>query len=173
MKLPLVVFAHGQESGPWGSKIQALAAIARKKGFEVKSPDYSVWKDPDARVDHLLSLSLTGRPLVLVGSSMGAYVATVASAVLRPQGLFLMAPAFYIPGYAHQAPKPEAEATVMVHGWQDEVVPVDHAVRYASQYQVTTHLLKARHRLTEVLPLIEKLFDLFLDERLVCFEASN
>ena len=35
-----VVFSHGQESGPWGSKIAAMSEIARAEGFEVESVDY-------------------------------------------------------------------------------------------------------------------------------------
>jgi hypothetical protein len=31
----LVCFAHGKESGPWGSKITALAQVAKRMGFEV------------------------------------------------------------------------------------------------------------------------------------------
>ena len=33
-------FAHGKESGPWGSKILHLAEGAKKMGLEVESPDY-------------------------------------------------------------------------------------------------------------------------------------
>ena len=34
-----VVFSHGKESGPWGTKIAALADIARAEGYEVESVD--------------------------------------------------------------------------------------------------------------------------------------
>ena len=37
----LVVFAHGKESGPWGSKIKHLAALAGQRGAQVLSPDYA------------------------------------------------------------------------------------------------------------------------------------
>ena len=72
-----VYFAHGKESGPWGSKIRHLASIAEANGYEVVSPDYSALPDPEARVKHLLEL-LSQEPetsnIVLVGSSMGGYV---------------------------------------------------------------------------------------------------
>ena len=42
--------------------------------------------------------------LILVGSSMGGYVSTVASVSLKPAGLFLMAPAFYMPIGREQNP---------------------------------------------------------------------
>ena len=35
-----VVFSHGQDSGPWGTKITALAETARAEGYEVESVDY-------------------------------------------------------------------------------------------------------------------------------------
>ena len=30
-----VVFSHGKDSGPWGSKITALAETARSEGYNV------------------------------------------------------------------------------------------------------------------------------------------
>ncbi len=36
----LVLFAHGKESGPWGSKIQHLAAITQRLDAQIVSPDY-------------------------------------------------------------------------------------------------------------------------------------
>ena len=94
---PTVFFAHGKESGPWGSKIMALADLARKRGYRVESPDYSDLMDADKRVERLLGLCGENGADVLVGSSMGGYVSTVASSVIKPKGLFLMAPAFLSP----------------------------------------------------------------------------
>ena len=75
-----VYFSHGQESGPWGSKIKRLAAIAKEQGCEVDSVDYTKIKDPDLRVERLLDiLESESGSFVLVGSSMGAYVSLVAS----------------------------------------------------------------------------------------------
>ena len=68
----LVIFAHGKESGPWGSKIRFLASIAERFGARVISPDYSDLSDPDVRVRRLLDMPLNtseSSPLVLVGSS--------------------------------------------------------------------------------------------------------
>src|SRR5262249_9751891 len=90
-----VVFSHGKEAGPWGTKISALAEIARAEGYEVDSVDYRGIEDPHQRVTRLLAYcrDFQGR-LVLVGSSMGGHVSTAASRLLRTAGLFLMAPAF-------------------------------------------------------------------------------
>lgn len=159
----LVLFAHGKESGPWGSKIKHLAAIAEHNGCKVLSPDYSDLVDPDVRVRRLLSMELLphGR-LVLVGSSMGGYVSTVASQSLKPAGLFLMAPAFYIPGYTEQSPVSGATHTSVVFGWQDEVIPVEHGIRFAQQQRAELHVLDGDHRLNSVLPEVGVLFDRFL-----------
>ena len=71
---PLVVFAQGKESGPWGSKIQYLANIAQGLGANVLSPDYSDLASPDERVTRLIALPLPPHSvLLLVGSSTVSY----------------------------------------------------------------------------------------------------
>src|SRR3982074_2433841 len=47
--LGTVVFSHGRESGPWGSKITAMAAVVRDLGLAVVSIDYRGLDDPEAR----------------------------------------------------------------------------------------------------------------------------
>lgn len=160
---PLVLFAHGKESGPWGSKIKYLAAIAERYDAQVLSPDYSDLSDPQARIARLNGMALPahGR-LVMVGSSMGGYVTCVASQVMAPEGLFLMAPAFGLPGYAVQQPVPHAQHTCVVMGWRDEVVPVEGVIGFAQMHRTELHVLDADHRLNSVLPQLGKLFDLFL-----------
>ena len=49
-----VVFSHGKESGPWGSKITAMAEVARDLKFDVLSVDYRGIDDPLARVRKLI-----------------------------------------------------------------------------------------------------------------------
>ena len=62
--------------------------------------DYENEIDPQQRVDRLLSAKLPPHDhLILAGTSMGGYVSTVAGETLNPAGLFLLAPAFYIPDY--------------------------------------------------------------------------
>lgn len=170
----LVVFAHGKESGPWGTKIRHLAAIAERHGAAVLSPDYSDLSDADARVERLLALDLPPHAqLILVGSSMGGYVSTVASPALRPDGLFLMAPAFYMPGGAVQSPASAASHTCIVSGWQDEVIPVEHSIRFAQGCAAELHLLDADHRLNEVLVEVGELFERFLVRLLAAGPVSG
>lgn len=169
---PLVLFAHGKESGPWGSKIKHLAQIADQHGAKVLSPDYAAIQNADDRVRYLLSLPLVPHgKLILVGSSMGGYVSTVASETLKPSGLFLMAPAFYLDGYANQTPVSGAEHTLIVTGRQDEVIPVEYSIRFAQQHQAELHLLDGDHRLNAVLPQVGELFDHFLAKVLAAVPA--
>ena len=159
----LVYFAHGKESGPWGDKIQHLAAIAKACGFEVESPDYSFTKNQEERVEMLLALNPQADNLILVGSSMGGYVSAVASDQLKPDGLFLMAPAFYVPFYNEQNPKPYASKTIIVHGENDEIIPVSHSKKYADEYDVELHVLNSDHRLKSAITDIGELFKDFLN----------
>ena len=170
----LVVFSHGKESGPLGSKFQALMRVAEQQGACTLSVNYRECADgtaidhdapgeADRRVAQLLVTRLPAHTcLVLVGSSMGGYVSAVASEKLKPEGLFLLAPAFYLPGYACQDPVPRAGSTLIVHGWGDDVVPLDHSIRFARQHHCALHLLDGDHRLNAALPAIEPLFGMFL-----------
>ncbi len=158
-----VVFSHGKESGPWGTKITAMAEVARAEGYEVESVDYRGLDDPQERVARLLSAcrELQG-PLVLVGSSLGAHVCTQASALLRARGLFLLAPAFYMPGFEQFTPKPAPCPISIVHGWNDDIVPVENSIRYAREHQASLHILNSDHRLQDVLGQINYWFEYFL-----------
>lgn len=157
-----VCFAHGMESGPWGRKITALAAIARARGWAAESPDYRFTRDPQARIAHLLQLGLpAGRELVLVGSSMGGYVCAMACERLAPAGLLLMAPAVYLPGYPGE-PRLTARHCAVIHGWRDELIPPAHAWRLAEAQRAELHLLDDDHGLAASLPLIEQVFDRLL-----------
>ena len=164
-----VYFNHGKESGPWGSKITKLADIAQERGFTVESIDYQDLPDAGPRVERLLqSEAGKAKHLILVGSSMGGYVATVASSILKPDGLFLLAPAFYMPGYPEQNPVPNAKTVSVVHGWSDDVIPVEHSIRLARKFSATTrmelHLIEDDHRLSAELPFLAILFGRFLDQ---------
>lgn len=157
-----IIFNHGKESGPWGSKISALAEVARKHNFSVDSVDYEGIYDPGKRVQMLLEFCRSRRPAILVGSSMGGYVAATASETIKPDGLFLMAPAFGIPSYELNNPKPVATYTSIVHGWNDEIVPVDNVLRYAKENNCTLTVLDAGHTLNERLGEICIIFDAFI-----------
>ena len=158
-----VYFNHGKESGPWGSKIQALAAIARDHGLGVDSPDYQFTHDPDERLAHLHGLNPpTARGLILVGSSMGGYVAAMASERLTPAGLFLMAPALGMPGYAGNPAIPPGTRIEVVHGWHDGIVPIAKSWDFAADNAAALHCLDDAHDLRCQIERITRLFDDFL-----------
>lgn len=161
----VVVYNHGKDSIPWGEKALALRDVAEALGFEFISPDYRQSNDPDWRVEQLLAMDLSGyERIVLVGSSMGAYVATVAAEFIQPAGLFLIAPAFYLPGYRRQQFAPKTSMIEVFHGWQDDVVPPENAWKFCQQFNATLHLLDADHRLLSVMPTISEAFSRFLRE---------
>jgi pimeloyl-ACP methyl ester carboxylesterase len=158
-----VVFSHGKESGPWGSKITAMAAVVRDLGYAVESVDYRGVDDPRARVKMLIAAaSRMPKPIVLVGSSMGGHVSAAAVALVRPRGLFLLAPAFYMPGFEDHTPQDVACPTAIVHGWRDAIVPVENSIRWAREHQAALHVLDSDHRLEDQIPAICTLLRNFL-----------
>jgi alpha/beta superfamily hydrolase len=170
----LVVFSHGKESGPHGRKIQALAAVAQAAGAQTLSVNYrehpvGVHHDHDApgeadrRVQQLLATPMPAhKHLVLVGSSMGGYVSAVAASSMMVDGLFLLAPALAMPGYAQVPAKASAPHMTIVHGWRDEIIPWEHSARWAAEACCALHLIDGDHRFDSALPEIEPLFRQFL-----------
>lgn len=149
MTMPAVYFSHGQESGPWGTKIDAMAEVVGELGCRVESIDYQGIADPTERVEKLVACC-TGltEPLVLVGSSMGGHVATAAAEKVAAVGLFVLAPAFYMEGYEDLTPPAPAIPITIVHGWDDDIVPVENSIRFAKACNATLHLVDGDHRLT-------------------------
>jgi len=149
VKRPMVVFSHGQESGPWGTKIRAMAEIVRGMGCAADSVDYQGIADPTERVAKLVRYcDPLDAPLLLVGSSMGGHVATAAAETVNAVGLFVLAPAYYMPEFEELTPKAPQIPITIVHGWHDDIVPVDHSIRFARQCGATLHIVDGDHRLT-------------------------
>jgi pimeloyl-ACP methyl ester carboxylesterase len=160
-----VAFSHGKESGPWGSKITAMAAAVHDLNINVESVDYRGIDDPAARVAKLLDTALRlERPLVLVGSSMGGHVSAAAAARAQARGLFLLAPAFYMPGFEAYTPQDVSCPTVIVHGWRDDIVPVDNSIRWAREHRAGLHVLDSDHRLEDKIEEICRLLRSFLTD---------
>ncbi|HLZ96461.1 MAG TPA: alpha/beta fold hydrolase [Steroidobacteraceae bacterium] len=160
-----VVFSHGKESGPWGSKIKAMAAAVQDLKIAVESLDYRGIDDPAARTAKLLGMApgIAG-PLVLVGSSMGGYVSAAAAATFPVRGLFLLAPAFYMAGFEAHTPQDVACPTVIVHGWRDDIVPVENSIRWARERRAALHVLDSGHRLEDRIDEICRLLRSFLTD---------
>ena len=152
------------ESGPWGTKIKRLAKIAANRQLEVESVDYTDTLDPDIRAERLGNiLEKETQDCLLAGSSMGGYVSLVASGNHPVRGLFLMAPALYIPGYLHQTYSTSAAVVDIVHGWNDDIVPVEGSIGFARESGHSLHLLNGNHALSDVLEQVDGVFSLFLN----------
>ena len=159
-----VVFSHGKESGPWGRKITAMAASVGDLGLGVESVDYRGMDDATERVEKLVTVAgLIRQPLVLVGSSMGGHVSAAACARLTPRGIFLLAPAFYMPGFEAHTPQDVRCPTAIVHGWHDDIVPVDNSIRWAREHHAALHVLDSDHRLEDQIEAICSLLTSFLE----------
>jgi pimeloyl-ACP methyl ester carboxylesterase len=158
-----VVFSHGKDGDPWGNKIVALAAVARARAMQVESVDYRQIDDPMARVAKLqeFARSLSG-PLIFVGSSLGGHVSAAVAQTAPVSGIFLMAPAFYMQGFEQYTPKPASCPVVIVHGWRDDIVPVENSFRWGAQAAATLHIIDGDHRLNDNIPELKELFALFL-----------
>ena len=142
MTIAAVYFSHGQESGPWGTKIQAMAETVRGLDCRAESVDYQGISDPGERVEKLIAETANvTEPLILVGSSMGGHVATAAATAAGAIGLFVLAPAYFMPGYEDITPTPPRIPLTIVHGWRDDVVPIENSIQYAQQCNATLHLL--------------------------------
>jgi surfactin synthase thioesterase subunit len=145
-----VIFSHGQESGPWGTKIKAMAAMVKELGCSADSIDYQGIADPTERVEKLVrACEGIDDTLILAGSSMGGHVATAAAQRVNAAGLFVLAPAYYMEGYEELTPPPPGIPICIVHGWHDGVVPADNSIRFARPCKAELHLIDGDHRLTD------------------------
>lgn len=149
-----VIISHGLESGPDATKAAALARMAGALGWTHERPDYrdldvlGPLGDVKARILRLGARAHlnTRRPLVLAGSSMGAYISAHVSREVPVAGLFLMAPPVALevePRYLKAAMVP----TRIVHGWEDELIPAMDVARWAQRRLDTLVLVPDSHRL--------------------------
>ncbi|WP_444997591.1 alpha/beta hydrolase [Aliikangiella sp. IMCC44359] len=161
--MALICFSHGKESGPNATKIVALREVARRAGHEGVSVDYRGIESVESRISKLLSVLENNKTTtILVGSSMGAYVSLLAANQVKPKGLFLLAPAVYLPGYDNISAPPENCLTQVFHGWHDDIVPVENCIKYAQKYALELTLLDDDHRLQNSIQLLEKNFFQFI-----------
>ena len=153
------ILSHGFESGPDATKVTALAQAAEQLGWSSERPDYtdldarqgvSHVGDVPARLQRLLDIAGQAAtrhgPLVLAGSSLGAYISAIASLQLPTRGLFLMVPPL------RMGPMPVLDAaavpTSVVHAWHDELIPAAGVIEWAQARSARLLLLDDSHRLT-------------------------
>jgi predicted alpha/beta-hydrolase family hydrolase len=153
------VLSHGFESGPDATKVTALAEVAQCLGWTHERPDYT---DLDARremsplgdvVERLARLRSLAQaaaqrgPLVLAGSSLGAYISARISLEVPTQALFLMAPPLTM------GTLPDLDAAhvpvSIIHGWDDELIPAQAVIDWAKARRTRLLLVDDSHRLSE------------------------
>lgn len=152
------ILSHGFESGPDATKVTALAAAAEQLGWTHERPDYtdldvqravSPLGDVAARIGRLLGLARDAAargPLVLAGSSLGAWIAGNVSLQVPVAGLFLMAPPVRL-NAAHPLQAAEVPLSV-VHGWNDELIPAADVVGWTCARRGRLLLVDDTHRLS-------------------------
>lgn len=167
------ILSHGFESGPDATKVAALAEAAERGGWSHARPDYtdldakreaSELGDVAARLQRLLGLAETAAangPLVLAGSSLGAWISARVSLQVPVAGLFLMAP----PVGMGPAPPLAAAAvpTWIVHGWDDELIPAGEVIDWARRRKAQLTLVNDGHRLAEHVEFCAAMFARFLE----------
>lgn len=166
-----VILSHGSNSGPDATKVSALAKVAERLGWTTARPDYRVADQLGyagsvaPRLERLIAAMHAGsRPLVLAGSSMGAFVSALASLRVPCDGVFLMALPTAIPGYAEPLGCAQGLRSMLVHGYHDEVCPADAALAFARGQSMPALLLADGHRLADQLDTLEHQFRLFLQQ---------
>lgn len=164
-----VIWSHGKDASPWGAKSRRMAEMCRQLEVEFDFVDYQDLNDmpdaPERRVDRLLErCGKVPGPLVLAGSSMGGYVSLCAAMQVRVLGVFALAPAVYLPGYARQEFADVPCPVEIVHGWRDEVVPAANALRLAEILRCSLHLVPDGHRLSASVERLAFWFMMFVED---------
>ena len=152
------ILSHGFESGPDATKVTALADVAERLGWSCERPDYtdldgkrevSELGDVPARLRRLTALATDAAargPVVLAGSSLGAWVSGQVSLRVPVAGLFLMAPPIRM-GEAHPFDA-AAVPTSIVHGWADELCSAAEVIEWAGSRRARLLLIDDGHRLS-------------------------
>jgi predicted alpha/beta-hydrolase family hydrolase len=164
-----IILSHGSDSSPDAIKVSALAALAESLGWATHRTDH---RSDDARG---LAGSVAPRiarlraciedctaPPVLVGSSMGAFSAGLASLEAPVAGLFLLATPSAVPGYPRPFDLREGTPALLIHGWRDEVCPLGGVQAFAARRRVPLLVLDDDHRLIGSLDMIAAQFRHFL-----------
>lgn len=151
------ILSHGFESGPDATKVTALAEAAEALGWTSERPDYtdldarheiSPLGDVPRRLARLLDLARSAAargPVVLAGSSLGAYISALGSLQVPVAGLFLMAPPIR-PHTEHPIDAADVPMSI-IHGWDDELIPHALVVEWAHARRARLLMVDDGHRL--------------------------
>ncbi|MBS0582602.1 MAG: alpha/beta hydrolase [Proteobacteria bacterium] len=164
-----VILSHGSDSGPDATKVGALAKVAEELGWDSMRPDF---READKlghagsvqpRVDRLVAVArAAAQPLVLAGSSMGAFVSGLASLHVPCAGIFLIALPMAIPRWSQRFDMAAGVPAMIVHGFNDELCPVMQAAVFANARRIPILLLPDDHRLSAHVAMVADQFRGFL-----------
>jgi pimeloyl-ACP methyl ester carboxylesterase len=116
-----IIFLHGLESNSQGRK----TVVLRRFFPEIIIPDFT--GELQTRMDKLYPILGDKDNWTIIGSSfgglMGALFATAHPQQVRK--LILLAPALFLPEFAEHLPQPVEVPTIVYHGDQDTVVPLE------------------------------------------------
>lgn len=162
-----VFLSHGLESGPGSTKIQAIKQAAEElPGVTAIAVDHRSSKDPATRLEQMRdAMEKTGaipERTILAGSSMGGWVCAQTSTCQRVLGCFLLAPALALPRYPQSKPVIQADHIQIIHGWDDDVVPVMPVIELAQQQKLPMLVVPDGHRLENSLERVVSEFRQFL-----------
>ena len=144
-----ILFLHGRESGPQGSKYRALSAAFPK---QVLAPDCTEMPLDQRLEQALIATAELTEPVFVVGSSMGGLVAALLYQAYpeRFSGYLLLAPAQHWPEAQKITRVPE-NALIMA-AEQDEIVPRSAIRDWAARTGVHVVWLMDEHRLGRSMP---------------------
>lgn len=162
------IVSHGFESGPRARKVSALAEQAQRLGWTVDCPDYtdldqqhqmSPLGDVLGRLQRLLQCAQTVAPgpLVLAGSSLGAYICARVAMQVPCAAVFLLAPPIAL-GHLPAIVVPQALPAWVIHGWADERIPVEQVIAWAQTQRTRLLLVDDDHSLGRHLPEVSLAF---------------
>lgn len=165
-----VILCHGSDSGPDATKVSALAKVAEARGWQAARLDFRA----DDQHGYAASVPLrvakiadamraAKRPLVLAGSSMGAFTCGLASLQAPCDGVFLIALPTMIPDCPQAFDMARDVPAMLVHGYEDGLCPVLAAQAFARSRGIPALLLPGDHRLADQVPAIECAFREFLE----------
>ncbi|MEW9624165.1 alpha/beta hydrolase [Rhodanobacter geophilus] len=164
-----IILSHGSDSGPGATKISALATRAEALGWRTQRPDFRAHDGHGhaaavaPRVVQLCeAIAACEAPPVLVGSSMGAFASALASLEMPVAALFLLATPPAIPACAQALDLRAGVPTLLVHGWRDELCPVDGVRDFAARRRLPLLLLDDDHRLLASMDMIAAQFGVLL-----------
>jgi predicted esterase len=133
--------------------------VAERYGWTHERPDFtdldakrevSDLGDVAARVQRLLRIAseaAANGPIVLAGSSLGAWIAGRVSLQVDVAGLFLMAPPILLdPAHPIDAAR---VPTSIIHGWDDELIPANDVIAWAHARRATLLMVDDGHRLSD------------------------